>query len=190
LAQVEFAIGARRIAPLWRLLEGVADKDWAEAIDMDGAQVAVASYCPDWWPTATQLLIRRVRLDISAGHISADPSARRRRTLRPYQRALPIAELNAVYGYSFIMTNRDVSTSAKPLPWSTGTGTGPRSKTSSATPSSALRCVTFPRGTRRSTGRGRGVRCSRSTTQAGCTISPLPPQAVSYSVTASATAKP
>jgi hypothetical protein len=80
---------------------------------MDGAQVAVASYCPDWWPTATRLLIRRVRLDLDAGQVSHDPRARRRRTLRPDQRALPLAELadlDAVYGYSFIVTNMTVST--------------------------------------------------------------------------------
>ena len=62
-ADVEFAIGAKRIAPLWRILSGVAEDDWTDAIDMDGAQVAVAEYCPDWWPAATRLLIRRVRLD-------------------------------------------------------------------------------------------------------------------------------
>jgi hypothetical protein len=33
-AGVEFAIGARRIAPLWRLLDGVTETDWTEAIDM------------------------------------------------------------------------------------------------------------------------------------------------------------
>ena len=43
VADVEFAIGAKRIAPLWRLLEGVAEDDWTDAVDMDGAQVAVAS---------------------------------------------------------------------------------------------------------------------------------------------------
>ena len=63
-AEVEFAIGAKRIAPLWRLLDGVAEADWTDAIDMTGAQVAVADYCPDWWPAATRLLIRRVRLDV------------------------------------------------------------------------------------------------------------------------------
>ena len=102
-----------RIAPLWRLLDGIAENDWTDAVDMDGAQVAVAQYTPDWWPTATRLLIRRVRLDIDAGQVSADPRARRRRTLRPDQRALPITELtelDAVYGYSFIVTNLDVST--------------------------------------------------------------------------------
>jgi hypothetical protein len=112
-AEVEFAIGARRIAPLWRILDGVAETDWTDAIDMTNAQVAVAEYCPDWWPAATRLLIRRVALDIQAGQVSADPRARRRRTLHPDQRALPLAELadvDTVYGYSFVVTNLDVTT--------------------------------------------------------------------------------
>jgi hypothetical protein len=116
LADVEFAIGARRVAPLWRILNGVAETDWTNAIDMTGAQVAVAEYCPDWWPVATRLLIRRVRLDVDAGQVSADARSRRRRTLHPDQRALPIDELagaDAVYGYSFIVTNLDVSTADK-----------------------------------------------------------------------------
>jgi len=113
-AGVEFAIGAKRIAPLWRLLDGLREDDWADAIDMTGAQVAVADYRPDWWPAKTCLLIRRVRLDIS--QVSADSRSRRRRTLHPEQRALSIAELadaDAVYGYSFICTNLDVSTQDK-----------------------------------------------------------------------------
>jgi Transposase DDE domain group 1 len=103
-AEIEFAIGARRIAPLWRLLDGIAETDWTDALDMPAAQVAVADYCPNWWPAATRLVIRRVRLDVEAGAVSADPRARRRRTLHPDQRALPLtglAELDAVYGYSF-----------------------------------------------------------------------------------------
>jgi hypothetical protein len=111
---VEFAIGAKRIAPLWRLLSGITEDDWAEAIDMAGAQITVADYRPDWWPAKTFLLIRRVRLDIS--QVSADPRSRRRRTLHPDQRALPITELaeaDAIYGYSFILTNLDVSTPDK-----------------------------------------------------------------------------
>jgi hypothetical protein len=113
-ADIEFAIGAKRIAPLWRLLDGLAETDWTDAIDMAGAQVAVADYCPDWWPATTQLLIRRVRL--APEQISADPRARRRRTLHPDQRALPLTELadaDAVYGYSFIVTNLNVSTPDK-----------------------------------------------------------------------------
>jgi Transposase DDE domain group 1 len=104
---IGFAIGGKRIAPLWRMLDGLAETDWTEATDMPAAQVAVAAYRPDWWPADTRLLIRRVRLDVAAGQVSADPRSRRRRTLHPDQRALPLPELadaDAVYGYSFILT--------------------------------------------------------------------------------------
>jgi len=40
---VSFAIGAKRIASLWRLLAGIAEGDWRDATEMDGAQVAVAA---------------------------------------------------------------------------------------------------------------------------------------------------
>jgi hypothetical protein len=88
------------------------ETDWIDAIDMAGAQVTVADYTPGWWPADTWLLIRRVRLD-PATQLSTDPRARRRRTLHPEQRALPLDELaaaEAVYGYSFVLTNLDVST--------------------------------------------------------------------------------
>ena len=113
-ARIAFAIGAKRIAPLWRLLSGIGEDDWTDAIEMDGAQVAVAEYCPDWWPANTRLLIRRVTLD--PAQVSADPRSRRRRTLHPDQRALPLPELakaGAIYAYSFILTNLDVSTPDK-----------------------------------------------------------------------------
>ena len=115
-AKIAFAIGARRIAPLWRLLDGISEDDWTDAIDMDTAQVAVAEYCPDWWPANTRLLIRRVLLD--PAQVSADPRSRRRRTLHPDQRALPIPELAqqpAIYAYSFIMTSLDVSSPDKAI---------------------------------------------------------------------------
>ena len=113
-AHIGFAIGAKRIAPLWRLLAGIAEDDWHDATGMDGAQVAVAEYCPDWWPANTALLVRRVLLD--PAQVSADPRSRRRRTLHPDQRALPIPELaraGAIYAYSFILTNLDVSSPDK-----------------------------------------------------------------------------
>jgi hypothetical protein len=43
--RISFAIGAKQRWPL----AGIADDDWHDAIEMDGAQVAVAC-CPDWWP--------------------------------------------------------------------------------------------------------------------------------------------
>jgi hypothetical protein len=112
--RIAFAIGAKRIAPLWRLLEGIAEADWHDATGMENAQVTVADYRPDWWPEDTSLLVRRVRLD--PAQVSADPRSRRRRTLHPAQRALPIPELagaDAIYGYSFILTSLDVSSPDK-----------------------------------------------------------------------------
>ena len=111
---IAYAIGAKRIAPLWRLLAGIAEDDWHEAIEMDNAQVAVAQYCPDWWPATTRLLVRRVLLD--PAQVSADPRSRRRRTLHPDQRDMLFPELArqpAVYAYSFILTNLDVSSPDK-----------------------------------------------------------------------------
>lgn len=108
--QIAFAIGARRIARLWRLLDGIGEDAWTGAIDMEHAQVAVAQYCPDWWPANTKLLVRRVALD--PAQVSADPRSRRRRTLHPAHRGMLFPELAAqpaVYAYSFIMTNLDVS---------------------------------------------------------------------------------
>jgi hypothetical protein len=113
-AHIAFAIGARRIAPLWRLLDGIAEDAWHDAIGMDYAQVAVAEYCPDWWPEGTALLIRRVALD--PAQVSADPRSRRRRTLHPDQRDMlfpDLARQPAVYAYSFILTSLDVSSPGK-----------------------------------------------------------------------------
>jgi hypothetical protein len=109
-----FTIGAKRITTMWKALAGIADDAWRDATGMEGAQVAVSPYRPAEWPEGTVLLIRRVRLDPE--QVSADPRSRRRRTLHPDQRALPIPELEAepaIYAYSFILTNLDVSTAAK-----------------------------------------------------------------------------
>lgn len=192
LAEVEFAIGAKRIAPLWRLLEGLDEADWADAINMAGAQVTVAGYCPDWWPAATRLLIRRVAL--APEQVSADSRARRRRTLHPDQRALPLCELadtDAVYGYSFVVTNLEVSAPEHAVAvehWYRR-----RSAIENifrdAKLGAALRHL--PSGYPQLNGPGCGVRCSRPASPAGCTNSPPPPDpAVSWPVTASATAKP
>jgi len=109
-----FAIGAKRIGSMWKALGGIPEDAWHDAIDMTNAQVAVSPYKPADWPDGTVLLIRRVKLDPE--QVSADPRSRRRRTLHPDQRALPIPELEqepAIYAYSFICTNIDVATPSK-----------------------------------------------------------------------------
>ena len=50
-ATIEFAIGAKRIAPLWRLLEGLAESAWTEAIDMPARRSR--------WPTTARTGGRR-----------------------------------------------------------------------------------------------------------------------------------
>ena len=113
-ADMAFAIGAKRITSMWKALAGIGEDAWRDATGMENAQVAVSPYRPAEWPAGTVLLIRRVRLDPE--QVSADPRSRRRRTLHPDQRALPIPELEAepaIYAYSFILTNLDVSTPAR-----------------------------------------------------------------------------
>jgi hypothetical protein len=109
-----FAIGAKRIASMWKALAGIGEDAWRDATGMAGAQVAVSPYKPAGWPGGTVLLIRRVKLD--PGQVSADPRSRCRRILHPGQRAMLFPELEqqpAIYACSFICTNLDVSTPAK-----------------------------------------------------------------------------
>ena len=192
-AKISFAIGAKRIAPLWRLLAGIADDAWHDATGMSGAQVAVAEYCPDWWPADTRLLIRRLPPD--PAQVSADPRSRRRRTLHPDQRALPIPEL-AQQPAILTPTARPLGPCAYPLrtrrwPRSTGTGTAPRWRTSSVTASPAPPSGTSRRDIPRSTWRGCGERCWPRAWPPGCTSSPpLLQGRTSWPVTACAAARP
>src|SRR6266851_4739578 len=113
-AGMAFAIGAKRITSMWKALAGIAGDAWRDATGMANAQVAVSPYKPADWPQGTVLLIRRGKLD--PGQVSADPRSRRRRTLHPDQRDLLFPELAAepaIYAYSFILTNIDVSTPAR-----------------------------------------------------------------------------
>jgi len=175
-AGVEFAIGAKRIAPLWRLLSGITEDDWTDAIDMDHAQVAVADYRPDWWPSNTFLLIRRVRLDIC--QVSADP--------RGPGGAGPCTPTNERCRWPSwpTPTASMLTRSSSPISmcphrnkqhrWSTGSGTAPASRTCSATANTAPLYATCRRAIPRSTPRGCGARCWPRPWPPGCTNSPPP----------------
>jgi hypothetical protein len=191
-ARIGFAIGAKRIAPLWRLLAGIAEDDWHDATGMDNAQVAVAQYCPDWWPANAALLIRRVLLD--PAQVSADPRSRRRRTLHPDQRALPFPELaraGAIYAYSFILTNLDVTAPDKAAAvehWYRHRTTVENIVRDSKL-GAALRHL--PSGYPQVNLAWMGARCSPRPWPPGCTSSPpAPPARTSWPVTACAAARP
>ena len=113
--------------------------------DRHGQCEVACGVLPGLGTANTRLLIRRVTLDPT--QVSADPRSRRRapctRTSetccsRSWRSSQPI------YAYSFILTNLDVSSRIRRPPWSTGTDTAPRWRTSSATASSAPLSGTSP----------------------------------------------
>jgi hypothetical protein len=109
---IRFAIGAKRNTAIWRAALAIGDDAWVAAIGMEHAEIAVCDYIPDWWPANTTCLVRRVR--IPSDQISTDPRARRRRTIPNDQLALALdGKLDHVYGYSFILTDLDVSHSGE-----------------------------------------------------------------------------
>jgi Transposase DDE domain group 1 len=108
----DFSLGVTRNQAVWRALSAIGDKAWRQAKRMKGAQVAVMDYAPAGWPPGSRCVVRRVKL--RAQDISADPRARRRRTIPKGQLALALQGVtDEVYAYSFIITNCDVSTGAK-----------------------------------------------------------------------------
>ena len=46
-ADIEFVADNRVRNPLWRLLDGLVEADWAAAVAMPGPQVAVAERLPE-----------------------------------------------------------------------------------------------------------------------------------------------
>lgn len=117
LAQgVRFAIGAKRMKPLWAQAAKIAEDAWTPAIGLDDegreGEVAVMPYVPNWWPANASCLVRRVRVPLD--HLSPSLRARRRRTVPEGQLRLALHKMvDHVYAYSFIITDLDVSTGAK-----------------------------------------------------------------------------
>ena len=137
------------------------EDDWTDAIDMDGAQVAVADYRPVWWPAKTFLLIRRVRLDIS--QVSADPALTAPPHPAPRPTRPPPGRARRRGRDLRLLVHphqpRRVHTGQSRRRSSTGTDTAPASKTCSATANTAPRSATSPPAIPRSTPPGCGARC-------------------------------
>jgi Transposase DDE domain group 1 len=108
----DFSLGVTRNKAAWRAAAAIPQGAWRKAKRMKGAQVAVCDYAPAGWPPGTASVVRRIK--VRAKDISADPRARRRRTIPKDQLTLALDGLvEHVYAYSFIATNLDVSTPAK-----------------------------------------------------------------------------
>lgn len=106
---IEFAIGVKRNQAVWRAAAVVPGHEYVPVIGMDDTEVAVIPYAPKGWPRGIVCLTRRTRIRAEA--VSRDPRARKRRTIPKDQLALALdGQVDHVYGYSFILTNKTVHT--------------------------------------------------------------------------------
>jgi hypothetical protein len=109
---IEFAIGVKRTAPVIRAALAVPDHLWTPAIGMEDTEVAVIGYLPGAWPKDGVMCIAR-RTRIPVDNIPTE-RARKRRTIPKGQLELALqGRLDAVFGYSFILTNLDVDNEEK-----------------------------------------------------------------------------
>lgn len=109
---VQFAIGVTRTAPVFTAASRIPDHQWTPAIGMEGTELAVIDYLPGAWPKEGVVCIAR-RTRIPAGQVPTG-RARKRRTIPPGQLALALeGRVDHVFGYSFILTNLDVSDDEK-----------------------------------------------------------------------------
>lgn len=105
---VRFAIGAKRTRPLIAAAQAPG-RAWVPAIGMDDTEVAVIDYLPGTWPKDAGItcIARRTRIPVER---IPTARARKRRTIPATQLALALeGRIDAVYGYSFILTDLDVT---------------------------------------------------------------------------------
>ncbi len=101
-AGADVCVAAPRNPVVVRAWQAVDEAAWRPAIGMHDAQVAEAVYTPKGWPPM-RAIVRRVAHP--AERISADPRARRRRTLDKTQLQLVLdGEADTAYGYSVLLT--------------------------------------------------------------------------------------
>lgn len=103
-AGVDYAIAAKRNPAAWRAYAAIREHAWRPARDMHDAQVAACDYAPAGWPDGTYTIVRRGR--VPAESISADPRARRRRTIPKNQLRLALdGDCDHAWAVSFIVTD-------------------------------------------------------------------------------------
>ena len=104
-AGARFTVSVPRTVAMWKLVARIDEDAWADARDLAGAQVAEIAHTPAGWKhEPLRMIVRRTRY--SAAQISANPRARRRKTIHPDQLAMLLdGHAGIVYGYSFILTD-------------------------------------------------------------------------------------
>ncbi|MGV1006935.1 MAG: transposase, partial [Candidatus Nanopelagicales bacterium] len=105
---VEFAIGAKRTRPLIAAAQRVPEHAWIPAVGMEDTEIAIVDYLPGSWPKDAGIacIARRTRIPVDR---IPTARARKRRTIPTGQLALALeGRLDAVFGYSFILTNLDL----------------------------------------------------------------------------------
>lgn len=113
---VRFAIGAKRTRPLMPAAGQVPDHAWVPAIGMEDTEVAIVDYLPGTWPKDAGItcIARRTRIPVER---IPTARARKRRTIPDTQLTLALeGRIDAVYGYSFILTDLDLTDSENTLP--------------------------------------------------------------------------
>lgn len=110
---IDFAIGVKRTAKVMAAIGGLGRYTWTPAMGMDDTELAVIDYLPGPWPKDANIVCIARRTRIPVDRIPT-ARARKRRTIPKDQLALALeGRIDEVYGYSFILTNLDVSTEEK-----------------------------------------------------------------------------
>ncbi|WP_125614405.1 IS1380 family transposase [Specibacter cremeus] len=110
---IEFAIGVKRNATVMAAVAGLGRYPWTPAVGMEDTEVAIIEYLPGPWPKEANIscIARRTRIPVEK---IPTARARKRRTIPKDQLALALeGRIDEVYGYSFILTNLDVSDEEK-----------------------------------------------------------------------------
>lgn len=110
---IGFAIGAKRTGKVMAAAGGLGRYTWTPAVGMEDTELAVIDYLPGTWPQDADIvcIARRTRIPVQR---IPTARARKRRTIPKGQLALALeGKIDEVYGYSFVLTNLDVSDEEK-----------------------------------------------------------------------------
>ena len=120
---------------MWKLVTRIGEDASTDALDLAGAQIAEIAYTPAGWKhESLRMIVRRTRY--TAAQISANPRARRRKTIHPQQLALLLdgqaSESTATASSSPTSTTKRPSRSSTFIATAPNRGTPQRRKLSQA----------------------------------------------------------